>query len=366
MEEDAIDLRKMAGNFPNGIIPLQDINEAIAIMVSRHIDVPETYDIDPSEGAVISYPNETTSPRMGYIGWDEAYLWTLFQRDVAPRHITKIYQDFEPTCIIMPCAIKVTVDGKIYYCIWDGHHTMQVCRLQGYNKFPVWYIDIDHVPLETIENAGFGDTPEERIKYGVWLAGTNMIRINSKNKRQLSPYDEFMIKLETRDAEAVSIDNIFTAVGCQPVRRGVKGGDFSQFRTAEKCYNLADHMGNKGGAFRRALQVHRDTWKRSPMELEVWRPLCYLHHNAQTQGITLGADFDNEMVSILINKYGDPESIQQGIKDSYEKAAATGAGKGELPKDDPNKVMCGFINLYNQHRKVTNYTLPQAEYRWTV
>lgn len=366
MKDDAIDLRTMAKNYPHEIIPLEDIHQAIQVMLAKKTTLLTTYDYDPSGGAVITYPNKTTSPRVEYITWDQAYLWPLFQRDVAPNHIFKILKDFEPTAVLIPCAIKLTIEGKVYFFIWDGHHTMQVCRFKGYNKFLVQYIDIDHATDEIIKKAGFGTTDEERIKYGIWLAGKNMIRINSTNKRPLSSYDEFMIKLETRDVETVKINNIFNSLGIIPKRHGVKAGEFSQFKSGIACYNLADVNGNKGLAFARACGVHRNTWPGSPMILEMWRPLALLHHECMIEGISLGKDFDDELADIIVDRWGDPDSAQEGIKDSIENARLTNTGHGICPDDNPSRVVAGMINLYNQTHSKTNYILPPAQYVWTV
>lgn len=363
MKEDAIDLRTMAENYPNKIIPLEDIQQAIRIVLGPKYG-STTFNYDPSGGATIIYPNETISPRFAYIDWCDGYLWTLFQRDVAPNHTEKIYIDFDPTCIIVPCAIKITIDGKVIYCIWDGHHTLQVCRLKGYNKFPVWYIDVDHIPLKDIEQAGFGSTPEERIKYGVWLAGSNMIRINSKNKRKLSPYDEFMIKLETRDADTIAMNNILVKNNCVPKRHATMSGAFTQIKSGEECYDLSDTYGNKGQFWDRALAFHRRVWPKAPLELEVFRPLSMFYHRAATQGFKIDTEFDLELENLLVSKYGDPTSVQEGLKDSYWDAYYNNIGNGTPVDHDKSRVLCGLINLYNQ--KIGRINLPPAEYVWKV
>jgi len=363
ISEKAIDLRVMSENYTakSGIIPLEDINKLITLFVGLP---PTKHDYDPSGGAIISYPNANTSPQFKYINWDEAYLWSLFQRDVIPYHIKKILADFDHSCVIVPTAIKITINGKVHYCIWDGHHTLQVCRLKGYTKFPVWFIDIDCVSQATIENAGFGSTTEDRIKYGVWLAGRNMIRINSKNKRPLSPYDEFMIQLETRDARAIKMKAILDNTGCTPKRNASMPGAFTQIKSGIECYELADKYGNEGIYWSRALQFHRNTWPAAPLGLEVFRPLSILYHEAALLGQPLDAQFDTEISTLLIKEYGDPESVQMDIKASFHNAVYHAAGSGVIPNHDRRRVLSGLINLYNQ--KVGRIKLPPADYIWTL
>ena len=365
MKDDAIDLREMAKNYPNELIPLEDIQQAILAVIGPKYQTNNA-PYDPSGGAVITYPNPSVSPRFAYISWDEGFLWPIFQRDVAPNHVEKIAKDFDPTAVIVPCAIKITLaNGKTIYCIWDGHHTLQVCKMEGYTKFPVWYIDVDQISLETIVAAGFTADDAGRIAYGAYVAGTNMRRINGKNKRTLSPYDDFMIGYETRDQEYVAMMNILRKNNCVPKRHATMAGAFTQIKSGIECYNYADMYGNKGQFWDRALNFHRTTWTAASLTLEVFRPLSMLYHQAATQGIVLNQAFDLELAKMLVAKWGDPESVQEGIKDSYWLAYHNqGALTGTIPEHDKERVLAGIINFYKQNGGKT--ILPTPSCQWVV
>lgn len=365
IKDDAIDLRAMAENYPNKIIPLEEINKAILTVIGPNYHV-DNFDYDPSGGASINYSNSSINPRFAYVDWDQFYLWSIFQRDVAPNHVEKIFKDFRQTCVIVPCAIKITLkeENKTIFCIWDGHHTIQVCRLKGYNKFPVWYIDIDNIPTSEIENAGYSDSDVDRLKYGVWLAGTNMRRINGLNKRAISPYDDFMIGFETEDAECVAIMNILNKNKCKPKRHATSAGSFTQIKSGIECYNLSDNYGNKGQFWDRALHFHRTVWPKSPLVLEIFRPLSYLYKEAETQGLTLPKSFDNELAKMLVARWGDPETIQEHIKDGYWAAYHANQITGVLPEHDKFRVLNGFINFYRQNNG--KCPLPAASCQWKV
>jgi hypothetical protein len=359
MKDDAIDLRKMAENYAHGIIPLQDIHQAILTVIGENHACSD-YDFDPSEGVTIEYGTGTAkNPRFTYVNWDQLFLWTLFQRDVAPNHIQKILTDFDPTCVIVPCAIKFTIEGKEYYCLWDGHHTAQVCRLKGYSKFPVWFIDVDAISADDIEAAGF-DPKSERIQYGIWLAGSNMIRINSKNKRKLANYDQFMIELETRDSTAIAMNNILVKNNCVPKRHATCPGAFTQIKSGKECFAL----GKEGAYWDRALAFSRKHWPLAPLELEIFRPLSYLYAKADTQGVVLDQSFDDDLGHLLITKYGDPEAAQLAIKESYMIALTNQQGAGYPLNTHTEQVMNGLINLYN--KEIGRVALPPADYVWKV
>ena len=360
IKDDAIDLRTMANNYDNGIIPLEDIHQALLTVLGPNFK-PQAFDYDPSEGVEITIGNGTAlNPKFAYINWGEAYLWSIFQRDVAPNHTKKIYGDFDATCVSVPCAIKFTIKGKVYYCIWDGHHTIQVCRLKGYNKFPVWFIDTDIIADDVIAKAGF-NPKTERIEYGCWLAGQNMIRINSRNKRKLHAYDEFMILLETKDSATVQMNNILTATGFTPKRNTDTPNAFSQIKSGQTIFEMSDDYGVVGKYFKRALQFHNTHWTKAAAELEIWRPMALLYKMAEVEGFAIDQAFDDELGKLFRKTWGDPESVQLGLKDNYKKALDT---KGfTQPRDhDQWRVYDAIVNLYN--KEIGRISLPTAQCRW--
>jgi hypothetical protein len=342
MKDDAIDTRTMAENYPDGIIPLGDIAEAINIVLGPS-KRPTRDPFDPRTGVV----------KFAWVEWANLYLWPRFQRDVAPNHLFKIEQDFDHTCVIVPTAIKM---GD-RYMLWDGHHTTQEMYRQNYTAFPVWYIDTDLITDSEVAAADFTD----KIEYGVWLAGQNMIRINSRNKRKLHPYDEFMILLETKDKDSVNMNNILRAAGFTPKRSPTTNNAFSQIKSGQSIFAMADEYGIKGKYFKRALTFHKRTWDLAPAELEVWRPMALLYKEAENQGLTLDEQFDIELGELLIKKFGDPNSVQESLKKQYE-SALRNKGFKEPREHDQWRVYDAIINLYSKHIKRVH--LPMAQCKW--
>lgn len=364
MESKAIDLRTMSQNFKNKIIPLEDIHQAINEVLNQEpiIDV-----IDPYKNKFMDHEDDEVATHFAYVKWEDLYLWPLFQRDVAPSHVRKILGDFEPTAVITACAIKMTIDGQVYYILWDGHHTVQTCRLKGYSVFPISYVDIDQVSQETIDKAGF----DNKTDYAVWLAGKNMIRINSKNKRKLHPYDEFMIKLETKDQDTVIMKSILDKNKCVPKRHGVKPGAFTQFKSGEECFKLGhvdkDYESVKGSFLNRALEFHRTNWPMSPIVLEMFRPMAYLFYKAWKQDIIIKPSFDKAMGDLLDDQYGDPDTCQEKLKESYYNATANNDGTGTICTTDTERVLNGLISLWvSKGTRDIDQMLPTRSYRWTI
>jgi len=342
MKDDAIDTRTMADNYENGIIPLSDIADAIDIVLGPSKRPQNRDPFDPVTGIV----------KFDYVLWAQMYLWPRFQRDVAPNHLYKIEQDFDPTCVIVPTAIKI--GDK--YMLWDGHHTAQAMKRQNYISFPIWYIDVDEINEEDIPE-GF----ENKIEYGVWLAGQNMIRINSRNKRKLHAYDEFMILLETKDTFTILMNNILQAAGYVPKRNATVNNAFSQIKSGQAICAMEDDYGAKGKYFKRALMFQKRHWKLAPAELEVWRPMALLYKMADVEGFTLDEQFDIELGKLLVKKYGDPNTVQMKLKENYYNVLHNKGFKE--PRDhDQWRVYDAIINLYNKHIK--RIQLPTAQCRW--
>lgn len=366
MKDDSIDLREMSKNYNQGPIPVEDIHQAIVTVLGPTYH-KLTFGHDPSGGNYLGYASgQRPKEYFDYIDWKDIYLWTIFQRDVAPNHVEKIYKDFDESSVIVPCVIKITLtDGRVVYCVWDGHHTIQVCRLKGYTKFQAWIIDLDQFTTAEIEAAGFGDTDEERIRYGCYIAGNNMRRINGLMKRFLHPYDDFMIGLETRDPKFVAMNNILTQYGCTAKRHATTDGAWTQIKSGIECFDLEGNTGPSNGAFwSRAVAFQRKHWKRGHLVLELYRPMSYLYQWANIQGFSLPATFDTELAKMMIKRWGDAESVQEGIKESYWSAVHNFATVGEQPQHDKFRVLNGIINFY--HQNGGKVLLPAPTIQWKV
>jgi len=365
MDDDSIDLREMSTNFNNGPIPVQEIHDAIVTVLGPTFH-NTIFNHDPSHNAQIVYG--TTRPKVyfDYINWEDIYLWTIFQRDVDPKHIQKIHYDFDETATLVSCMIKITLNNeKTIYCVWDGHHTIQVCRLQGYKKFPAWVIDLDQYSLSEIENAGFGDTDSDRIKFGCWVAGRNMRRINGLNKKFLHPYDDFMIGYESNDPKFVTMMNILNFHQCKPMRHPNSAGAWTQIKSGIECFNLEGPSGPSNGLYwSRALAFNRKHWTNSHLVLEIFRPMSYLYQWAANQGLSIPASFDDEFALMLINRWGDAETIQESIKQSYWNAVNQKTLNGVQPLHDKFRVLNGIINFYKQNGG--KVLLPPPTCQWIV
>jgi hypothetical protein len=341
MEDAAIDLRTMADNYPNGVIPNKDIGEAVAAVLGP-APMPRL-SIDPQTLDV---------PKFAWVAMDDIAIDPRFQRDVMPNHIAKIEIAFKTETIIVPCAVKDPVSGK--YLLWDGHHTTRVCERQGWSHMPVWYTEADINDDHSIDEA---------TKILISHAGNSMITINKSGKRQLSRYDEHMIAVECGHSEPVVVQNICNTNNVRIRRSSNKAGDISHIEHLYGAYNLVQaSSGIKGIYLSRALNFCRTVWPKEEIRAIVMLSMARLYQQTETQtGVLLPPAFDQELGAILKKIYGPCEAVHDetsGFKAQFIQHFGSLAGHPEV-------VTSGLILTYNKHGK-GGFKLAQPESTYPV
>jgi len=370
---EVIDLRTMAKNYDGlGVIPVEDITKIIQDIIGS---VP-IVGWDPNQNRP-DYPelDGTEIPQTQLLTNEELGVLSSFQRNAIPKNIRKILLDFDPTTVQAIQVVKLTYKGRIYYLIWDGHHTYHVCVIIGYSKFECRVIDIDAISDEKmIKQLHLSKkaplTEDDRLEYAIWLAGKNFIRINYANKQILGDFDRYKIQLEIKDADTVNLENIFKKHNCQVVRKAEGGGDVTQVKTMEKLYAIEDDNNIKGRYLNRALKFHRENWPDAEIELELARPMTYIYQMFDLQDIKIENNFDSNLADALKDAYRFPEKIQRELKEDYE--SALGDPKREfkntasrMPTNNAQRVVAALLNFYDQ--KVDNKQLtPLPEQRWII
>jgi hypothetical protein len=341
MEDSAIDLRTMALNYADGIIPSKDITEA----VNAVLGVPTL-----PRGSVD--PRKLRVPQFAWAPIDDVGIDPRFQRDIAPNHCAKIEPDFQPDMIIVPCAVKDPNTGK--FLLWDGNHTRQVCERMGWSHIPVWFTEAEIDDQHSIVEA---------TKILVLHAGRSFLTINKKNKRPVSRYDEHMVSVECGEPESINVQNICNAKGVNIKRTSSKAGDISHIEHLYGAYSLVQSSsGIKGIYLSRALQFHRDTWPKEEIRAIVMLSMARLYQQTELQtGVLLPVAFDDEFGTILKKKYGPAEAVHDestGFKAQYISHFGSLAGHPEV-------VTSGLILTYNKHGK-GGFKLAQPESSYPV
>lgn len=341
IEDSAIDLRTMADNYPNGVIPNKDIGDAVAAVLG------------PAPMPRLSVdPRTLNVPKFAWVPMDDIAIDPRFQRDVMPNHISKIEILFKADTIIVPCAVKDPVSGK--YLLWDGHHTTRVCERQGWSHMPVWYTEADINDQHSLDEA---------TKILISHAGNSMITINKSGKRQLSRYDEHMIAVECGHSEPVIVQNICDTNNVRIRRSSSKAGDISHIEHLYGAYNLVQaSSGVKGIYLSRALNFCRTTWPKEEIRAIIMLGMARLYQQTETQtGTLLPPAFDQELGTILKKLYGPAEAVHDetsGFKAQFIQHFGSLAGHPEV-------VTSGLILTYNKHG-TGGFKLAQPESTYPV
>jgi hypothetical protein len=341
IEDTAIDLRAMAENYPNGIIPNKDIGEAVAAVLGQ----------SPFPRLSID-PRQLDVPKFAWVAMDDIAINPRFQRDVMPGHIAKIELLFKADTIIVPCAIKDPISGK--YLFWDGHHTTRVCERQGWSHMPVWYTEAQIDDSHSLEEA---------TKILISHAGNAMITINKSGKRELSLYDAHMIGVDCGHVEPGIVQSICNANNVRIRRTSSKAGDISHINHLYGAYNLVQaSSGIKGIYLARALNFCRTTWPKEEIQPIIMLSMARLYQQTEVQtGLLLPPAFDVELGTILKKLYGPADVAHDettGFKAQYIKHFGSLAGHPEV-------VTSGLILTYNKHGK-SGFKLAQPEATYPV
>jgi len=345
VEMDAIDLRAMSKNFNNGIIPNTAVDEVINAILDNAKHAKKhtaSRTIDPTTIQQI--------PKFEWVNIDDTAINPIFQRDVAPNHVSKIEKDFDPHKIIVPCAIKDVNTGL--FLLWDGHHTTRVCSRQGWEKIPVWYIEAD---IDTT-----GKNKQEAMDELVLLAGRAFLTINKTNKRSVSRLDEHLISYECSEPNSVKIQNIVDSTNCQVARLGKKAGDISHISNLYDSFNLQTSVGVKGVYLRRSLEWHRATWPNESVQGVMMRSYAMMLQSIDIEkGSLPDLEFDKEMTDTMRATYGPSVIAYEEINERYEEAYGD-AGRDSIPA----RITAGLMCHYNKH--VSRFDIGSPEFTFVT
>ena len=341
MSDAVIDLRTMAENYSDGIIPNKDIGEALTAVLG------------PAPMPRLSVDSRKLNvPKFAWVPMDDLAINPIFQRDLMPTHVGKIEPKFKSNTIIVPCAVKDPISGK--FLLWDGHHTTRVCERQGWTHMPVWYTEAMIDDTHSLTDAA---------KILINHAGNSMIIISKSGKRPLGRYDEHMIAVECGHSEPVIVQNICDANKVRIRRDSTKAGDISHIEHLYGAYNLVQaSSGIKGIYLSRALNFCRTVWPKEEIRAIVMFGMARLYQQTETQtGVLLPPAFDVELGTILKKLYGPAEVVHDetsGFKAQFK------THFGSLARH-PEVVTSGLVLTYLKHGN-GGFKLAQPESSYPV
>jgi hypothetical protein len=327
-----IDMRTMSQNFPSKVIPWQDINDLLDIVIGA--PTVKRCSIDPTAD-----PNYTV-----HLEWVPMALFGILseiQRDMIPEHVYEIDIDFDGKKISVVLAMEDPVTGLI--CPFDGHHTLRVLDRQGWDRAPVAVL---RAPKEMTEQ-----DPVEARKYLMRIAGEAFLSINLTHKKGVRGYDQFIIKRDYGDPETIAVDNLLKAYGCRPVKIAKHQKELSHYNFLWKAWALQDSTFEKGRYLDLALKFHTESWPAEQVYGATLIGLAMLFQKCEKHKVKIDTEFFEDLKSALKNSYKLSKFTHEGYKLAYLKSNEYGSASDELI------VTCGLVHSYNKHvGKIVLYT----------
>ena len=188
------------------------------------------------------------------------------------------------------------------------------------------------------------------------VAGEAFLSINLTHKKGVAGYDQFIIKRDYGDADAVAISNILQANSTQAVKQSKDPGDISHYPTLWGAYELLDRSKNKGRYLDLALDFHRATWPLEVVYSSTLIGLANFFHKCERARVTINQQFFDDLAK-AVKPYKLSKFVHEGYKLAYEIAHPYGSAGDDLI------VTCGFVHSYNKYiGTVTLYT-PELQFK---
>lgn len=185
-----IDIKDMSQNYPNGLIPLVDIAQAVDAVVG------------PWQGRINQYQGiMNLTPKFEMIPKSDVYSHPAFNRDTSPNHCLKLEQDWLDQFALVNLGVKLPEKyGKIVLNC-DSTHTGTNRIRKSEEILPFWICEIP-------DQGDFQKTFDAALL----MAGHLFLAINVRNKRNVDIFDQHNIKAATGIYPAPQINHIISKV----------------------------------------------------------------------------------------------------------------------------------------------------------
>lgn len=333
-----IDMRTMSKNYSSNVIPWQDINDLLDIVIGA--PAVQRGSVDPTVD-----PDYTV--HLDWIMMAKFGILSEIQRDMIPEHVYEIDIDFDGKKISVVLAMEDPVTGLI--CPFDGHHTLRVLDRQGWDRAPVAVLK---APKEMIDK-----DPYEARKYLMRIAGEAFLSINLTHKKGVGGYDQFIIKRDYGDPETIAVDNLLKSHSCKPVKIAKHQKEISHYNFLWKAWALQDSTLEKGKYLDLALKFHTELWPIEQVYGATLIGLAMFFHKCEKHKVEINQEFFEDLKTALKTSYKLSKFTHEGYKAAYLKANDYGSASDELI------VTCGIVHSYNKHVGKVNLYTPELTFK---
>lgn len=298
VEEAFIDCKEMSKNYPNGLIPLVDIAEAVDATVG------------PWQGRVNQYVDKVfeminLTPYYEDVPIEFVFSHPSFNRDTSPNHCAKLERDWFDQFAMVSLGLKMPAKYGNIVLNADSTHTSTNRIRQGKKKIPFWIAD---VPDQ-------GDF-ESTFAYALFMAGHLFLAINVRNKRNVDIFDQHFIKVATGIYPAPQIDAVVNGVpGVSIKRAGNKiAGAIHNLNETYKTFELDESEVKPGRLLKESLEWHIRNFKMQSIDGCLMASYALLVEENEAAKIKWTQAQKDALAKELISRFNTANKAQLDIK----------------------------------------------------
>lgn len=192
-----IDIKDMSQNYPNGLIPLEDIAQAVDAVIG------------PWQGRINRYQGiMNLTPKFEMIPKSHIYSHSTFNRDTSPNHCLKLEEDWLEQFGLVSLGVKLPEKYGLIVLNCDSTHTGTNRIRKNDEILPFWICEIP-------DQGDFKKTFDAALL----MAGHLFLAINVRNKRGVDIFDQHNIKAATGIYPAPQINDVISKVSPVIIKR---------------------------------------------------------------------------------------------------------------------------------------------------
>lgn len=293
LEPAFVDIKDMSLNYKDGLIPIQDIADAVTAVTANWKGR-----IHPMQQLISLMPN------FGHFPVSKICTHPAFNRDTSPNHCLKLERDWIEQFAHVSLGVKMPEEYGGIMLMADSTHTSVNKIRRGDSTLPVWYAE---VPDQ-------GDY-ESTLKRALYLAGHMFLKINWLNKRGTDIFDRHYIQSQCNIYPAPQIDRIVSSAGCM-VKRSSSKIPYAVHNLNETydCFSLDEKTSTPGRLLKRALDWHCRNFAHQSIDGCLMISFAMVINDNEKEGIEWTLQQEDQVASLLKAKWKLARGIQLGLK----------------------------------------------------
>ena len=306
IEEAYIDCKGMGENFPDSLIPLKELADAVDSVHGPWQGRINQYTNSSPAGQVLTLFNLT--PRFEMVPIDKVFTHYSSNRDTSPNHCLKLEMDWLDQFAMCNLGLKLPEQYGGIVINADSTHTGVNRIRKGDTELPFWVANIP-------DQGDYIST----FRYALFVAGHLFLAINVRNKRNADIFDQHFIKVACGIYPAPQIQSIVSSIPGVAIKRGGKNVAKAIHNLNETylTYELDQGSQFPGTLLKNSLLWQVNNFPHQSIDGCLLTSYAMLLWSNQSQGITWSGNESNDLARILKNKYNTARNIQLKIKEAY-------------------------------------------------